>query len=247
MFDLPMEAILFYGFAALALAGSAGVLLAGDIVRMAVWLLATLASAAGLFFLLGATFVAAVQLIVYAGGTLVLIVFGVMLTSKDPRMKVRPRKGEVVAAGVACAVLAGLLIGMYRHTDWQQSLAAQRYLATPQPSVQAAPPLPADVQDRLTDLGGPLGAAANTDGTSNMGVQLLGTYLVPFEVVSLLLLAVLIGAAYLARPKVPAAYSHPAAPARVAEPASPAASASAPAPAAGAHPGEAELQETGRL
>ena len=213
MFDLPMEAIMFYGFAALALAGAAGVLLTSDIVRMAVWLLATLSAAAGLFFLLGATFVAAVQLIVYAGGTLVLIVFGVMLTSTDPRMKVRPRRLEVVAAAVACAVLAGLLIGMYRNTDWKQSPVAQRYLASARPSVQAAPPLPADVQERLTDLGG--------DATANMGKQLLGTYLVPFEVVSLLLLAVLIGAAYMARPKVPAAHAHPAMPARTADTAPP--------------------------
>lgn len=214
MFDLPMEAILFYGFAALALAGSAGVLLTSDIVRMAVWLLATLASAAGLFFLLGATFVAAVQLIVYAGGTLVLIVFGVMLTSKDPRMKVRPHRLEVLAAGVACLVLTGLLIGMYRHTDWRQSPVAKQYLATVPPSVEAAPPLPADVQERLTDMGG--------DATSNMGKQLLDRYLVPFEVVSLLLLAVLIGAAYMARPKVPATHAHPAVPARTADTAPPA-------------------------
>ncbi len=55
---------------------------AQNIVRSAAWLLFTLAGVAGIFFLLGADFVGATQLIVYVGGMLVLVVFGVMLTAQ---------------------------------------------------------------------------------------------------------------------------------------------------------------------
>ena len=113
-----LEAILFYGFAATALLGAAGVLLSRNIVRTAVWLLATLAAGAGLFFLLGAMFVGAIQLIVYAGGTLVLIIFGVMLTARDPRISFEPRRIEVVAGAIVCVLLAGMMIAVYLSTPW---------------------------------------------------------------------------------------------------------------------------------
>ena len=67
-----------------------------NIVRTAVCLLFTLMGVAGLYFLLNAEFLAAVQLVVYAGGTLILIIFGVMLTSKSPFSRFEPRKIEVV-------------------------------------------------------------------------------------------------------------------------------------------------------
>jgi len=192
-----METVLFYGFAATALAGAAGVLLSRNIVRTAVWLLATLAAAGGFYFLLGASFVGAVQLIIYAGGTLVLIIFGVMLTARDPRVSFEPRRIEIAAGALVCLVLAGALVWVFLGTRWYQSPIAQRdgqgIARLTSAQIEALAP---GVKDRLTDL--------DAEGTANIGRQLLSTYLVPFEVVSLLLLAVLIGAAYLARPRVPA-------------------------------------------
>ena len=67
-----------------------------NIVRTAVCLLFTLVGVAGLYFLLSAEFLAAVQLVVYAGGTLILIVFGVMLTSKSPFSRFEPKLVEIV-------------------------------------------------------------------------------------------------------------------------------------------------------
>ena len=69
------------------------------------YLLFTLLAVAGLYFLLEAEFLAAVQLVVYAGGTLILIVFGVMLTSKSPFNRFEPTKGEVIV-GIVTGVIA---------------------------------------------------------------------------------------------------------------------------------------------
>src|SRR2546421_5017763 len=89
------------------------VVISKNIVRMAVFLLFTLAGVAGLYFLLDAEFLAAVQLVVYAGGTLILIIFGVMLTSKSPFSKFEPKLVEVVVAlSIAAVRLVGLLIAV---------------------------------------------------------------------------------------------------------------------------------------
>src|SRR5437763_14563736 len=112
------EAFVFYVFAALALASAIGCVVTTNIVRTAVWLLGTLSSVAGLYFLLFANLLGAIQLIVYAGGTLVLIIFGVMLTSKSPWLKFNPKRWEVViAAGVAVLLFVGLT-GALLSVDW---------------------------------------------------------------------------------------------------------------------------------
>ncbi len=86
--QLAMDAIYWHSFffllfALLACGFAVAVVLASNIVRMAFYLVLSLAATAGLFFLAGADFVGAMQLMIYVGGTLVLLVFGVMLTSQD--------------------------------------------------------------------------------------------------------------------------------------------------------------------
>src|SRR5437762_11318704 len=108
-----VTAVLFYIFALMAGGSALAVVVTKNIVRMAVSLLFTLAGVAGLYFLLNAEFLAAVQLVVYAGGTLILIVFGVMLTSKSPFSRFEPKTGEVaVAITVAVVLLAALLVAI---------------------------------------------------------------------------------------------------------------------------------------
>ena len=63
-----------------------------------------------MFFLLSATFLGAIQLIVYVGGTLILLVFGVMLTSRSPWVRFEVGKGEFAAAAVICGVLLVCLL-----------------------------------------------------------------------------------------------------------------------------------------
>ncbi len=100
-----MEVVLFYMVAAVAVISALGVCFSKNIVRMAVWLFGALGSVALLYFMLAANFIAAIQLIVYAGGTLILLVFGVMLTSKSPWAKFEPRKIEIWGAAIVCGVL----------------------------------------------------------------------------------------------------------------------------------------------
>lgn len=162
-----MEAIAFYIFAGVSLISAIGVVSTRNIVRAAVCLLGTLGGVAGLYFLLNANLIAAIQLIVYAGGTLILIVFGVMLTSKSPWVVFDPTRGQAAAAVVVTGFLAIGLCTMLLQNYWP--LPASQLTASPQ--VKA------------------------------VGNMLLTDYLVPFEAASVLLLVVMIGAAYLARPE----------------------------------------------
>jgi NADH-quinone oxidoreductase subunit J len=159
-----MNAVLFYLFAAVTAGGAIGVVASRDIVRAAVFLLFCLLGVAGVFLLLSATFLAVVQLIVYAGGILVLIVFGVMLTGRSPLHHFEPTRWEAAAAtGLGAILLIGLGLA------YSTATFGERRMTPPQDNVAA------------------------------FGVALLGPYLVPFEIVSVLLLVVMIGAAYLAK------------------------------------------------
>lgn len=158
-------ATLFYLFAAVSVISALGVVLTRNIVRTAVSLLIALLGVAGLYLTLHAEFLAAVQLVVYAGGTLILIIFGVMLTNNSTLQLYRPRRAEVVVAlGLTVLMAAAVILAITRSGLWVR-------------------------------------AAAGNDGypVLRLGEALLGDYLVPFELISVLLLAVMIGAAYLAK------------------------------------------------
>lgn len=161
-----VAAVLFYIFAAMSVFSAIGVVLSRNIVRTAICLLMALLGVGGLYMSLHAEFIAAVQLVVYAGGTLVLIVFGVMLTNNSTFQLYTPKRIEVVvAAGLTVLMATSLMLAIVR----------------------------SGMQSRV----------AASDGTETqvlkLGEAFLGDYLVPFELISVLLLAVMIGAAYLAK------------------------------------------------
>src|SRR6266571_29841 len=81
-----------------------------NIVRSATWLLFTLAGTSGLFFLLGADLIGAVQLLVYVGGTMVLVIFGVMLTAQGPFINMKTSGAEWAISIVAGILLFSVLI-----------------------------------------------------------------------------------------------------------------------------------------
>src|SRR5207245_156494 len=93
------QAFLFWVIALLTGGCTVLVVVTQNIVRCATWLLFALGGTAGVFFLLGADFVGAAQLLVYVGGTLVLVVFGVMLTAQGPfiTMKIGPAEWAISA------------------------------------------------------------------------------------------------------------------------------------------------------
>src|ERR1700736_5974195 len=102
---MDLNSFLFYVLALLTGVCAIGVVLTQNIVRAAAWLLFTLAGTAGVFFLLGADFVGATQLLIYVGGTLVLVVFGVMLTAQGPFVNL-----QAGAAEWAFTTVVGLLL-----------------------------------------------------------------------------------------------------------------------------------------
>src|SRR5215510_15923184 len=110
-----MDTALFYIFAIMSAASAIWVVASRNIVRTAVALLFTLVGVAGLYFLLSAEFLAAVQLVVYAGGTLILIIFGVMLTSKSPFSRFEPKLAEVmIAMSFGLVMLIVLVAGIIK-------------------------------------------------------------------------------------------------------------------------------------
>jgi NADH:ubiquinone oxidoreductase subunit 6 (subunit J) len=159
-----LEALMFYLFAAVVLGSGLAICISTNVVRMAVYLFVTLAGIAVLYFLLLANFIAVIQLIVYAGGTLILLIFGVMLTSKSPWARFDVKRSEMIAAGAVCIVFAAALLALVVNANWPVTEAT---VAGPQ--------------------------------VADFGHQLMTTYLVPFEAVSVLLLVVMIGAALMAR------------------------------------------------
>ncbi len=128
-----LEAVLFYIVAGGVVVSALGVCIAQNIVRMAVWLFLALGSVALVYFLLAANFLGAIQLIVYAGGTLILLVFGVMLTSKSPWARFEAPKWELIAATVVCGGLFVTLCTLLGRTAWPDIVSA----ATPGTSIAA--------------------------------------------------------------------------------------------------------------
>src|ERR1700730_1905716 len=112
MDDLIVELpnFLFWVFAIVTALCAIAVVVSQNIVRSATWLLFTLCGTAGFFFLLGADFVGATQLLVYVGGTLVLVVFGVMLTAQGPFVTMKATAAEWAISGLVGFLLLSVLI-----------------------------------------------------------------------------------------------------------------------------------------
>src|SRR2546421_3191199 len=102
---MDTHAFLFWAIALISGGCAVMVVVSQNIVRAATWLLFTLGGTAGIYFLLGADFVGATQLIIYVGGILVLVVFGVMLTAQGPFISM-----TVGAAEWAIAMVVGILL-----------------------------------------------------------------------------------------------------------------------------------------
>src|SRR5271157_1150185 len=104
-----MDVFLFWVIGLITAFCAIAVVVTQNIVRSATWLLFTLCGTAGIFFLLGADFVGATQLLVYVGGTLVLVVFGVMLTAQGPFITMKAGAGEWAVSGLVGLLLFGVL------------------------------------------------------------------------------------------------------------------------------------------
>jgi NADH-quinone oxidoreductase subunit J len=168
------EVIAFYTLAMLILVFAVLVVSAREVVHSVIYLVMDFLCVAALYVLLGAEFVAVIQILVYAGGIVVLYLFVVMLVNlKRPAEAYRdPRRLTRVGVGLAVAILAEVVV-----------LAAYSYAVPPVVVAAAGPPIPV------------------SGNTAEVGWLLYTRYLVPFEVASMLLLVAMIGAILLARNK----------------------------------------------
>jgi NADH-quinone oxidoreductase subunit J len=181
----------FLLFAAIACAFAVAVVMTGNIVRMAAYLVVSLGAVAGLFFLAGADFLGAAQLMVYVGGTMVLLVFGVMLTARGPFVSMKTGGGQwILATLVSIALLAILLQMALSVGNWSGEKKAQ---VAAQSVVD-----PTSARLGMGLLGVRVDQLENPDPVTRRGMS---GYLLVFEIISIHLLVVLIGAAYLARAK----------------------------------------------
>jgi NADH-quinone oxidoreductase subunit J len=181
-----LDLFMFYLIASLTALCAIATVITQNIVRSATWLLFTLAGTSGIFFLLGADIVGAIQLLVYVGGTMVLVVFGVMLTAQGPFISMKTSGAEwaisIVAGILLFAVLAfGATMYVRKPAEWKTIEKTDSQVQDPK-----------DSRHTSTIFQSFMGVPV---GPKNVH------YLLPFEIVSIHLLVVLIGAAYLARAK----------------------------------------------
>lgn len=172
MEDFSLTSAVFWAFALINLIAGVILLRTKRVIYAAFWLFAMLLAVAALYVFAGAEFLAVSQLVVYVGGVLVIIIFGVMLTQRS--MDIR-QVSDGIRPVATVILLVVLSIGLgYLWND-----------------IRLHPP--AWIQKAETPT------LQNTEG---IGIELLTHYVVPFEIVSVLLLVGLIGAAYIARAKV---------------------------------------------
>ena len=160
--------VMFFLLGAMILVFSVLTVTSRRILRAAVYLLFVLISTAGLYYMLNYNFLAAVQLTVYAGGIVVLIIFSILLTSHlSERAVMAPLKQSILSA---LATLAGAMLTL---------MTILRFSFVPNAG--------ADPKLNMTDIGNSL-VSYKRDG-----------YALPFEVISILLLAAMIGAIVVAK------------------------------------------------
>jgi NADH-quinone oxidoreductase subunit J len=181
------HSVFFLLFALAACGFAVAVVVSTNVVRMAFSLVLSLGAVAGLFFLAGADLVGVIQLLVYVGGTMVLLVFGVMLTARGTAAKMKTTPGQWLLA----LVVGGSLLTVL----WQAafSVDAWRIGSDELLENQAARPTAAPIGLAL------LGVRVDQPPSEGKGQKVLSGYLLAFEIVSVHLLVVLVGAAYLAR------------------------------------------------
>jgi NADH-quinone oxidoreductase subunit J len=166
-----MEIAVFLVFALLALVSAMVVVLHRNPVYSVMSLVVTLISTAVLFILLGAPFLAALQVLVYTGAILVLFLFVIMLLNIEREVQgADDRRGRKMAALVSAAIFAAILVSLSLREY------AGKFLTALTPESVALEPL---------------------------ARELFSTYLLPFEIIGLLLLAAVIGATVLARKQDP--------------------------------------------
>jgi NADH-quinone oxidoreductase subunit J len=162
---MQMYDMIFYVFALITVVSAFLVVFSRNMLYAAFSLLFTFFGVAGLYVLLQADFLAVSQILIYVGGILVLLLFGVMLTNKVVSVDIKTKSMQTFPALAVVIVVGGVLAGLF-YTMWK---------------------------------GTPASPTGLTTGAVAIGDLLMTSYLLPFEIASVVLLVALIGAAMTAR------------------------------------------------
>jgi NADH-quinone oxidoreductase subunit J len=199
------ESVFFWVFAISAMIAALLTVLAKNAVHSALFLISTLVSVAALFILLGAEFIAGVQILVYVGGVMVLFLFVIMLVNVSAEERggeqLFNRPAQVVASFV---FLALLVFGLIRATTRGVEGLNQR--ATPQVEQPFAQPQTAqqrmaanDIEQQSALPPAATGVSRLSRETERVGASLYRYASLPFEIASVLLLVAIVGSVLLAR------------------------------------------------
>jgi NADH:ubiquinone oxidoreductase subunit 6 (subunit J) len=171
---------LFYVMSFIAVASALYAALSKNLVRSIFIFFVTLFALAGLYVIALADFVAVTQVVIYVGGILVLILFAFMLSGRETLKLLEQRKSQINKNAKVTAVINGVLFlsvvvknilkADADNLPWVKQAIAQQNEITPTSST-----------------------------IDNIGINLMTTYLLPFETISVLLLMALVGAAHLSR------------------------------------------------
>ena len=188
--------VVFWILGVVAISAALGVVLIRDLFRAALLLVLVFVSVAGFYVMLNAEFLAVVQVLIYVGAISILIIFAVMLT-RDVQQGNLPNRLQLPAVLFAALLLSALVV-VTIDTDWDL--------------------IPDDVQEKVSLVQTSAVAIIDTEDLESSGFTeeeqsaakeagladlLIGDFVLPFEAVSVLLLAALIGALVLMRPRPP--------------------------------------------
>jgi NADH-quinone oxidoreductase subunit J len=160
------EPIAFWSLAVVLVGSALAVVLSKNLFHSVLWLALALTGTAGVFLLLEAEFLAAVQLLLYAGGIVTIVVFAIVVTERLVGERITQTNRRITAGAVTSLALIALVV----NAIMRQPLATTR--------------------EPLT-----------TDLTRTLGESVLTRFVLPFELLGVLMLAAMLGAVYFARPE----------------------------------------------
>ena len=163
---MTTEQLAFWFLAAVLVGSALAVVLSKNLFHAVLWLALALTGTAGVFLLLEAEFLAAVQLLLYAGGVITIVVFAIVVTERLVGERITHTSRRIGGGAVVSLALLGLIVNAI----------------TSRPLAVTRPPAADDV-------------------TKTVGEAVLTRFVLPFELLALLLLAAMLGAIYFARPE----------------------------------------------
>ncbi|HSE03182.1 MAG TPA: NADH-quinone oxidoreductase subunit J [Methylomirabilota bacterium] len=162
---MSLESVAFWGLAVVLVASSLAVVLTRNLFHSVLYLALSLTATAGVFLSLDSEFLAAVQLLLYAGGVVTIAVFAIVVTDRLVGDRITQTSRQLFTGFILSGALLVALLVVFRRAP----------LTVPRPAVEG-------------------------DLTRAIGESLLTSYVLPFELLAVLLLAALLGALYFARP-----------------------------------------------